>query len=116
VVIGGWLPGEGGRGGRLGALAMGVYEDGELRYVGRVGTGFTQSELDRVHRLLEPLERPTSPFAGTQPARATHFVEPRLVASVEYTEATRVGTLRHPSYKGLRDDIEPEDVGPPEEG
>jgi bifunctional non-homologous end joining protein LigD len=113
VVIGGWLGGDGGRTGRLGSLAVGFYEDGELHYAGKVGTGFTEAELDRVARLLEPLARPTSPFAGAQPPRATHFAEPRLVASVEYTELTRIGTLRHPSYKGLRDDLDPDDVSPP---
>jgi bifunctional non-homologous end joining protein LigD len=114
-VIGGWLGGDGGRTGRLGSLAVGFYKDGELRYAGKVGTGFTDAELDRVARLLEPLERPTTPFTGPQPPRATHFVEPRLVASVEYTELTRIGTLRHPSYKGLRDDLDPAQVGPPED-
>jgi bifunctional non-homologous end joining protein LigD len=113
VVIGGWLGGDGGRAGRLGSLAVGFHKDGELRYAGKVGTGFTETELDRVARLLEPLQRDTSPFTGPQPPRATHFVEPRLVASVEYTELTRIGTLRHPSYKGLRDDVDPEDVSPP---
>src|SRR5919108_730764 len=62
---GGWLPGEGRRTGRLGALLIGFYEDGELRYAGRVGTGFTEAELDRLGRLLAPLERPESPFTGT---------------------------------------------------
>jgi bifunctional non-homologous end joining protein LigD len=110
VVIGGWLTGDGGRAGRLGALVMGAYDDGELRYVGRVGTGFTDAELARVQALLEPLERPTSPFAAGRPPKLTRFVEPRLVATVEYTEATRIGTLRHPSYKGLRDDVDPLEV------
>jgi bifunctional non-homologous end joining protein LigD len=111
VVIGGWLPGEGRRGGRLGALVVGFYEDGELRYAGRVGTGFTEAELDRLGRLLEPLARETSPFSGRQPPRETHFVEPELVAAVEYGEWTQARTLRHPSYKGIRDDVRPEDVG-----
>jgi bifunctional non-homologous end joining protein LigD len=111
AVIGGWLRGDGGRAGRLGALALGAYDDeGELRFVGKVGTGFTEAELTRLQGLLEPLERPTSPFAGTQPPKLTRFVEPELVASVEYTDLTRIGTLRHPSYKGLRDDIDPRDV------
>jgi bifunctional non-homologous end joining protein LigD len=110
VVIGGWLPGDGGRAGRLGALAMGAYDGGELRYVGKVGTGFSDAELKRLEGLLEPLQRDDSPFAGTQPPKLTRFVEPRLVAAVEYTEITRIGTLRHPSYKGLRDDIDPRDV------
>src|SRR3954465_10291376 len=77
VVIGGWREGDGGRAGRLGALAMGAYdEEGELRFVGKVGTGFTDAELKRLQGLLEPLERPTSPFTGTQPPKLTRFVEP----------------------------------------
>ena len=110
VVIGGWLKGDGGRAGRLGALAMGAYEDGELRFVGKVGTGFTDAELKRLQGLLEPLERDASPFTGTQPPKLTRFVEPVLVASVEYTDITRIGTIRHPSYKGLRDDVDPHEV------
>jgi bifunctional non-homologous end joining protein LigD len=111
VVIGGWLPGEGNREGRIGALLVGYYdEEGQLRYAGRVGTGFDQAELERLQRLLAPLARDTSPFAGRQPPREARFVEPKLVCTVEYTEWTQARTLRHPSYKGLRDDIAPEDV------
>jgi bifunctional non-homologous end joining protein LigD len=110
VVIGGWLPGEGKRGGRLGALVVGYYQDGELRYAGRVGTGFDEAELIRLGGLLEPLARETSPFEGRQPPRETHFTEPRLVAAVNYGEWTQARTLRHPVYKGLRDDVEPETV------
>jgi bifunctional non-homologous end joining protein LigD len=116
VVIGGWLPGEGNRSGRLGALLVGCHADGELRYAGRVGTGFTGAELDRLGALLEPLSRPDSPFTGRQPPRAARYVEPRLVCAVDYTEWTRAGTLRHPSYKGLRDDLEPADVDCEQEG
>ena len=115
AVIGGWLPGEGGRSGRLGALVVGFYEDGELRYAGRVGTGFTQAELTRLGTLLDGLARETSPFAGRQPPRETRFVEPRLVCVVDYSEVTKAKTLRQPSYKGLRDDVAPEEVGAPEE-
>jgi bifunctional non-homologous end joining protein LigD len=110
VVIGGWLPGEGKRGGRLGALVVGYYQDGELRYAGRVGTGFDEAELSRLGGLLEPLARETSPFEGRQPPRETHFVEPRLVAAAAFGEWTQARTLRHPVYKGLRDDIDPESV------
>ena len=60
--------------------------------------------------MLDPLARDTSPFAGRQPPKETQFVEPRLVAGVEYGEWTQAGTLRHPSYKGLRDDVDPDDV------
>jgi bifunctional non-homologous end joining protein LigD len=110
VVIGGWLPGEGNREGRIGALLVGYYDDDELRYAGRVGTGFTGAELDRLQRLLDPLARPDSPFSGRQPPRESRFVEPQLVCTVEYGEWTQARTLRHPVYKGLRDDIAPEDV------
>jgi len=116
VVIGGSLPGEGGRSGRIGALLVGYYEDGELRYAGRVGTGFTESELDRLEGILAPLERPTSPFTGGRLPKTARFVEPELVCAVEYLEWTQARTLRAPSYKGLRDDLEPADVVYPEDG
>jgi bifunctional non-homologous end joining protein LigD len=111
VVIGGWLEGEGRRSGRLGALVVGYHEDGALRYAGRVGTGFDEAELNRLGGLLAPLARADSPFAGRQPPRETHFVEPELVAAVNYGEWTQARTLRHPVYKGLRDDLAPENVG-----
>lgn len=115
VVVGGWMPGEGGRSGRLGALVVGFYEDGELRYAGRAGSGFTDAELKRVQALLEARARERSPFtAGPKPPKQVRYVEPELVASVEFTDMTNDGTLRHPVYKGLRDDIAPEDVGAPE--
>ena len=115
VVIGGWLPGEGRRSGRLGALLVGFYEDRSLRYAGRVGTGFTESELTRLGTLLAPLARDDSPFEGRQPPRESRFVEPELVCRVDYGEWTQSLTLRHPAYKGLRDDVAPADVGFPEE-
>jgi bifunctional non-homologous end joining protein LigD len=113
VVIGGWLPGEGRRSGRLGALLVGFYEDGELRYAGRAGSGFTEAELDRLRRLLAPLERDSSPFTATavKLPKEAHFVEPELVCAVDYGEWTQARTLRHPVYKGLRDDIDPREVG-----
>ncbi|MBA2506036.1 MAG: DNA ligase [Thermoleophilaceae bacterium] len=111
VVIGGWLPGKAGRAGRIGALLAGVHDDdGRLVYAGRVGTGFTEAELERLAGLLEPLVSSSSPFEGRQPPKVSHFVEPRLVASVEFSEWTNSGTLRQPSYKGLRDDVEPSSV------
>ncbi|MEA2417957.1 MAG: bifunctional non-ous end joining protein LigD, partial [Thermoleophilaceae bacterium] len=109
VVIGGWTPGEGGRSSTLGALAVGVMDDGKLTYVGKVGSGFTEQALALLQRELEPLRRDRSPFEGRQPPKGTAFVEPRLVARVELREWTRSGTMRAPSFKGLRNDIEPQD-------
>jgi bifunctional non-homologous end joining protein LigD len=111
-VIGGWMPGRGKRQESIGALLLGVYEPtGELRYVGRVGTGFSESELEYLSHLLTPLKRGTSPFtAGAKPPREAVFVEPRLVAEVEFAEWTRTGSLRAPSYQGLREDKRAEEV------
>jgi bifunctional non-homologous end joining protein LigD len=105
-VIGGWMPGQGRRRERIGALLLGVYEGpGKLRYVGRVGTGFNEAELDRLGGLLRGLERPSSPFTlGERPPREAVFCEPELVAEVEFREWTDIGILRQSSYKGLRDD------------
>ena len=107
VVIGGWTPGEGGRSSSLGSLAVGVMEDGSLVYSGKVGTGFTEQTLALLTRELEPLRRDSSPFSGRQPPKGTIFVEPRLVAHVEFREWTGSGTLRAPSFKGLRPDVSP---------
>jgi bifunctional non-homologous end joining protein LigD len=99
----------GGRARTLGSLVAGVDEDGKLTYAGKVGTGFTEQTLALVQRELEPLRRADSPFEGRQPPKGTVFVEPRLVARVELREWTRSGTMRAPSFKGLRDDIDPQD-------
>ena len=109
-VIGGWMPGEGARAGRLGALLVGRYRDGRLHYTGSVGTGFTERMLEHLGGLLAPLRRETSPFAEGAVRPGAVFVEPELVAEVEYRERTREGILRQPSFKGLRDDKEPHDV------
>ena len=105
LVIGGWLPGAGNRTGRIGALLTGFHDDdGGLRFSGKVGTGFTDAELERLAETFEPIRRSASPFADKIPYRDARFVEPTLVAEIEFTEWTHNGTLRHPSYKGLRDD------------
>jgi bifunctional non-homologous end joining protein LigD len=114
-VVGGWVQGQGGREGSIGALLIGYYEhSGEkprLRYAGRVGTGFTAAELTRLGKLLEPLRRPSSPFDPPPPRlRDAVFAEPQLVARVRFTEWTRAGVVRHPAYLGLRDDIAPGEV------
>jgi bifunctional non-homologous end joining protein LigD len=104
VVIGGWHEGKGARAGRIGALHIGVQDEHGLRYAGRVGTGFTQATLARLGALLAERAREDSPFAGPQPPRGAHFVTPDLVCEVEFSEWTKDGMLRHPSYKGLRED------------
>lgn len=113
-VIGGWVGGSGNRHGRLGALLLGYHETGRdgrpLRFAGRVGTGFTNEELARLEGLLAALATDASPFEERVPHKGCHFVRPELVAEVEFTEWTHLGTLRHPSYKGLRDDKDPTDI------
>jgi bifunctional non-homologous end joining protein LigD len=110
LVIGGWLPGSGRRRGQLGALLMGYQEEeGDrqvLRYAGRVGTGFDEDELGRLGEELAARKRLSSPFAkrGVQPPREARFVEPELVAEIEFSHWTRQRILRHSAYKGLRSD------------
>ncbi len=111
LVIGGWLPGEGRRAQRIGALLMGYHEDGSFIYAGRVGTGFTERTLDELRRRLTPLRRDSSPFSlAPKLPREAVFVEPCLVAEVEFTEWTEDGVMRAPSYKGLREDKAPREV------
>lgn len=102
LVIGGWTDPEGSRAG-FGALLVGYYDDGGLVYAGKVGTGFDEPTLRSLGARLRRLERSRSPFArGNPPAAGAHWVEPKLVAEVGFTEWTRAGKLRHPRYLGLR--------------
>jgi len=114
VVVAGWKPGKGNRTGQIGSLLVGVYDDdGQLRYSGHVGTGFSDATLRMLGRKLEPLRRPDSPFDEPVPpehARQAVWVEPRLVIDVDFDRWTRVGRMRAPVYKGLRDDKDPADV------
>ena len=105
VVIGGFSDPEGTRTG-LGALLIGVYDgQGRLVYAGKVGTGFTEKVLQDLRRRLEAREQKTSPFAaGTGLPRKAHWVKPELVAQVAFTEWTSEGHLRHPTFRGLRED------------
>ncbi|HVM27717.1 MAG TPA: non-homologous end-joining DNA ligase [Mycobacteriales bacterium] len=113
TVVAGWKPGEGGRSGRVGSLLLGVQGDDGLVFAGHVGTGFSAPVLRMLGERLAPLRRETSPFASDVPrehARTAVWVEPRLVCDVEFTAWTRDGRLRHPSYKGLREDLDPAHV------
>ena len=112
VVVGGWRPGKGRRAGGVGSLLFGVHDDeGKLVYAGHVGTGFSRQDLRDLEALFT--RRRTSPFAGTLPREVTkdaHWVEPTLVGEVAYAVWTADGRLRHPSWRGLRDDLDPDDV------
>ncbi|MGY1835683.1 non-homologous end-joining DNA ligase [Blastococcus sp. SYSU DS0510] len=112
VVVGGWRPGQGRRAGTIGSLLVGVPdEDGRLVYVGHVGTGFGDQDLRDLQRLLT--RRRTPPFDGHLPREVTrdaHWVEPDLVGEVAYAVWTAEGRLRHPIWRGVRDDLEPDDV------
>jgi bifunctional non-homologous end joining protein LigD len=108
VVIGGWSPGAGARAGGIGSLLLGVNDEaGRLRYVGHVGTGFTERALADLASTLASIERRSSAFGDDVPradARDAHWVTPSLVGEVTYTEWTREGRLRNPSWRGLRSD------------
>jgi bifunctional non-homologous end joining protein LigD len=103
-VIGGFTDPQGSRVG-LGALLVGYYEDGALRYAGKVGTGFDHETLERLRSKLDRLERKTPPFDDEDlPRKSVHWVSPRLVCEVGFTEWTADGKLRHPRFLGLRED------------
>src|SRR5688572_25080801 len=112
LVIGGFTEGQGSRSG-FGALLLGVYEGDELRYAGKVGTGFNAAVLDELRAMLDKLRTDRAPFVnpprGAEGRRAT-WVKPQLVAEIAFTEWTRDGTLRHPSFQGLRVDKRAKDV------
>jgi bifunctional non-homologous end joining protein LigD len=113
VVIGGWTDGEGERAGSFGALLLGVNDGGELRYAGKVGTGFDAVTRSELLAAMKPLAAPESPFAGAlSKAEATtaHFLTPSLVGEVRFAEWTSGGHLRHPSWRGLRFDKDVSEV------
>ncbi|MCE3549904.1 DNA ligase D [Pseudonocardia sp. RS11V-5] len=114
VVLGGWTPGRGNRGSTLGSLLLGAHDaDGRLRYVGNVGTGFTEAALRALLDRMAPLRRAASPFDEPVPrdqSRGVTWIEPCLVGEVEYRTLTHDGRLRHSVWRGLRPDREPEEV------
>ena len=112
VVIGGWREGQGRRGGGVGSLLMGLPTEAGLHYVGRVGSGFNDRQLDDIQERLEKLSRKTSPFIDVprEDAGDAHWVTPSLVGEVTYGELTEPGRLRHPVWRGLRLDKSPDEV------
>jgi bifunctional non-homologous end joining protein LigD len=105
-VIGGFTEPTGSRQG-IGALLIGFYEDNTLRYAGKVGTGFSDSLLKKLHRMLRSLEQPEPPFVNPPKgydAKGAHWVKPNLVAEIRFAEWTQEGILRQPSFQGLRTD------------
>jgi len=113
LVIGGWLPGEGRRAQRIGALLMGYNRPGSsgLVFAGRVGTGFSERALEQLQARLAALAQEQSPFApGSRLPRDARFVAPELVAEIEFAEWTADGMMRAPSFKGLREDVDPRAV------
>lgn len=88
----------------FGALLLGTYDHGAFHYAGRVGTGFDQKTLRTLHALLRPLRQESPPFINPPPAKRSHWVKPKLVAQIRFTEWTSDGRLRHPVFLGLRED------------
>ena len=112
VVIGGWREGQGRRSGGVGSLLMGLPTGDGLHYLGRVGSGFNDRQLDDIQAKLERLGRKTSPFIDVprEDARDAHWVTPSLVGEVSYGELTEPGRLRHPVWRGLRTDKSADEV------
>jgi bifunctional non-homologous end joining protein LigD len=114
-VIAGYTRGQGRRAGTLGSLVLATYQGGDLVYVGNVGTGFNDREIDRLLKKLKPLVRDTPAFREVPKMPRIRkgdviWVEPKLVAEVEFVEWTHDGRLRAPAYKGLREDKEATEV------
>ncbi|MCE8004266.1 DNA ligase D [Billgrantia ethanolica] len=109
-VVGGYTEPGGSRSG-FGSLLMGAYGKQGLIYAGRIGTGFSHRLLERLSATLQELAVKRSPFHGSVPdSRAVNWVRPELVIEVEFTERTRDGRLRHPAFRGMREDRNPEEI------
>ncbi|MGK4567944.1 DNA ligase D [Flavobacterium sp. 3HN19-14] len=103
MVIGGYTDPQGGRKG-IGALICGYYENGELLYSGKVGSGFDDESLSEMKKKLEKLEIDKSPFKENPRERGVHWVKPQLVAQIKFSEWTETNSMRHPVFLGLRED------------
>jgi bifunctional non-homologous end joining protein LigD len=109
LVVGGWTDPQRSRTG-FGALLVGYYADGGLRYAGKVGTGFDHRMLADLSARFRDLHAEGSPFADPVREKGAHWLRPELVAQIGFSEWTRDGKLRHPRYLGLREDKAPQDV------
>ena len=110
AVVGGWLPGEGGRSGSFGSLLVGLWASDGLRWVGAVGSGFSDAQLGPVRRALGELERPTPVFTSTAGIpRGARWVDPGIVIEIEFKEWTRDDHLRAPVFKGV-EKVPPDEV------
>ncbi|WP_281404897.1 DNA ligase D [Mesorhizobium sp. B4-1-3] len=108
-VLVGWTPSDKDRAFR--SLILGIHDGGKLRYAGKVGTGFDAAGMARLMKTMAPLEQKAATVeAPRAEVRGAHWLRPRLVAEIAFTEMTNEGTLRHPSYLGLREDKKPEAV------
>jgi bifunctional non-homologous end joining protein LigD len=111
-VVAGYTPSSKGLPG-FGSLILGVYDKNKLVYAGRVGTGFSLKQRAELGKKFDSIARRTSPFADKPSARGlaeAHWTEPKFVAEVEFTEWTSDGSIRHPSFQGLREDKRPTEV------
>ncbi len=98
----------------FGSLYLGVYDyDKQLKFVGSVGTGFTETSLAELYQQLNKLQILSNPFNSRPPGIKTEiWVKPKLIAEVEFSEWTKEGKLRHPSFKGLRLHKKPKEINP----
>lgn len=107
LVVGGYIPGQGRRAGLFGGLLVGAYDAGRLVYVGRVGSGFSDMELEAITKEFKPIS--LTPFSNPPPTPGVIWLSPELVVEVTGMEVTHDGHLRAPVFVRMRDDKEPED-------
>ncbi|WP_037316296.1 DNA ligase D [Salegentibacter sp. Hel_I_6] len=109
VIICGYTTSEGSV---FGSLIMGAYEGENLKYIGNCGTGFSSSEQKELLKKFKRIERKTSPFSEkiNLKGREPIWMTPKLIAEIKYAEITKTGKLRHPVFKALREDKEPEEI------
>lgn len=110
VIVGGWLPGKGRLSGLPGAVLVGQRAAGRLRYVGSVGTGWSEAERTGLAALLRAAATDECPFDPVPSVTGAHWVLPRLVGEVRFSTRTRAGLLRQPSWLRLRPDLAPEEA------